>query len=254
MRIMDYDRSTISTVYDEARSLSSEGLNLWLDLVSRDADPAAGCLIVDLGCGTGRFSEPLANRFMARVIGIDPSLEMLKVARRKLQTDRVEFNDGPAHSLPLAEGSADIVFMSMVFHHLDDTGAVAQECRRILRTGGRICVRNTTREADFPHRHFFPAIHPMIETMLPTRADVREVFEGGGFTLVVHTIVRQVVATNGSDFAHKSGLRADSFLARISDADFEAGMAALRHHAARADPSEAVVEDMDWYVFTNYQR
>jgi ubiquinone/menaquinone biosynthesis C-methylase UbiE len=254
MFIMDYDRSTISTVYDEARSLSSEGLNLWLDLVSRDADPVAGCLIVDLGCGTGRFSEPLANRFMARVIGVDPSLEMLEVARRKLQTDRVEFKNAPAHSLPVAEGSADIVFMSMVFHHLDDTGAVARECRRILRMGGRICVRNTTREADFPHRHFFSAIHPMIETMLPTRTDVCEVFEGAGFMLVVHAIVRQVVAPNWSDFAHKSGLRADSFLARISDADFEAGMAALRHHAAHADPAEAVVEDLDWYVFTNGQR
>ena len=112
---MDYDRSTIPTVYDAARNLSSEGLNLWLDLVSRDADPVAGCLIVDLGCGTGRFSEPLANRFMARVIGIDPSLKMLEVARRKLQTDRVEFKNAPAHSLPVAEGSVDIVFMSMVF-------------------------------------------------------------------------------------------------------------------------------------------
>ena len=94
----------------------------------------------------------------------------------------------------------------------------------------------------------------MIKTMLPTRADVREVFEGARFTLAVHTIVRQVAAPNWSDFAHKSGLRADSFLARISDAEFEAGMAALRHHAAHADPAEAVVEDLDWYVFTNRQR
>jgi ubiquinone/menaquinone biosynthesis C-methylase UbiE len=202
----------------------------------------------------GRFSEPMANRFMARVIGVDPSLEMLKVARRKLRSDRVEFKNAPAHSLPVAEGSVDIVFMSMVLHHLDDTAAVAQECRRILRMGGRICVRNTTREADFPHRHFFPAIHPMIETMLPTRAGLSAIFEEVGFAPVVHTIVRQVAAPNWSDFAHKSGLRADSFLARISDADFEAGMAALRRHAAHADVAEAVVEDLDWYVFTNVER
>jgi ubiquinone/menaquinone biosynthesis C-methylase UbiE len=247
---MDYDNSTISTVYDEARRLSSEGLNLWLDLVSRDAHPVPGCLIVDVGCGTGRFSQPLANRFKARVIGVDPSQKMLEVARRKLQSDRVEFRHAPADSLPLTQGSADIVFMSMVFHHLDDTSAAARDCRRVLDKHGRVCVRNTTREAEFPHRHFFPAIHPLIETMLPTRRDVGDVFEAAGFAQSVHTIVTQVVAGDWSTFVRNSGLRADSFLSRISDGDFEAGMAALRQHAACAHPHEAVVEELDWYVFT----
>lgn len=247
---MDYDNSMISMVYDEARSLSAEGLDLWLGLVARDAGPREGSLIVDLGCGTGRFSQPMAERFSAQVIGLDPSEKMLEVARKKWQTDRVEFRQAPAHALPLPVGSADIVFMSMVFHHLDDSCAAARECHRILRQGGRICIRNTTREAEFPHRHFFPAIHPLIETMLPTRGDVTKVFVAAGLVPTVHAIVKQVVTRDWPTFVQKSSLRADSFLARISDQDFEAGMAALRSHAASADPSEAVVEDLDWYVFT----
>lgn len=42
---MDYDNSMISTVYDEARGLSAEGLDLWLGLVARDASPVEGCLL-----------------------------------------------------------------------------------------------------------------------------------------------------------------------------------------------------------------
>ena len=38
-------------------------------------------LVIDLGCGTGRFSELLAAHFSAQVIGIDPSLKMLDQAR-----------------------------------------------------------------------------------------------------------------------------------------------------------------------------
>jgi ubiquinone/menaquinone biosynthesis C-methylase UbiE len=142
------------------------------------------------------------------------------------------------------------VFMSMVLHHFDNAAEVANECRRILREGGRVCMRNTTREADFPHRYFFPAIQPLIDTELPTRDQVKHVFERAGFTLAIHEIVRQIVAPNWPSFVHKSSLRADSFLARISDEGFAHGMAALRAHAARTSPDEAVVEELDWYVFT----
>ena len=48
----------------------------------------------------------------------------------------------------------------------------------------------------------------------------------------------------------KSALRADSFLARLSDAEFDQGMAALRAHRANLDPDEAVTEEIDWFVFT----
>ena len=247
---MDYDKSDIATVYDEARAFVPEVLRQWLDLLSTHVDGGRVSLIVDLGCGTGRFTEPLAAHFAARVIGIDPSQKMLNQARRKLTSDRVTFEQASAHALPISDNGVDMVFMSMVFHHFSDPAKVAQECRRVLRDGGYLFIRNSTREANFPYRHFFPAMQPLIKSELPTRNDVRSMFETAGFAPAAHEIVSQIIASSWPLFVQKSSLRADSFLARLSDADYEAGMTDLRAHSARADAREPVLEDVDLFVFT----
>ena len=66
---MDYDKTEIPTMYDKARVLSPETRRLWQDLLSVHIGRAAVSLIIDLGCGTGRFSELLAGHFSAQVIG-----------------------------------------------------------------------------------------------------------------------------------------------------------------------------------------
>jgi hypothetical protein len=76
--------------------------------------------------------------------------------------------------------------MSMVYHHLTDPTVVARECHRVLRQGGYKCIRNGTRESDFPHRHSFPALRALIDSELPSRRDIASVFTAGGLTPVVH--------------------------------------------------------------------
>jgi len=60
------------------------------------------------------------------------------------------------------------------------------------------------------------------------------------------------VAPDWLEFVRKSALRADSFLARLSDAEFNHGIAALRAHAAEMNPNDAVTEEIDWWVFTKH--
>ena len=153
--VMDYDKTEIPTTYGKARALAPETRRLWQDLLSVHISRAEISLAIDVGCGTGRFSELLAGHFSAQVIGIDPSLKMLDQARRKPAIGNVFYWQGLAESLPLC-GCADLVFMSMVYHHFTDPFAVAKECHRVLRQGGYACIRNGTHESDFPHRHFFP--------------------------------------------------------------------------------------------------
>jgi ubiquinone/menaquinone biosynthesis C-methylase UbiE len=241
---MDYDQTEIPTTYDKARALPPEAVRLWHDLLSVHVDRASISLVIDLGCGTGRFSELLAAHFGVHVVGIDPSLKlkMLDQARRKPAIGDVVYLQGSAEALPLRDGCADLVFMSMVFHHFSAPTVAARECHRVLRQGGYACIRNGTRETDFPHRHFFPALRALIAFDLPSRQEIEEVFTAGGFSPVIRQVVMQVTAANWLSFVEKSALRADSFLARLPDKDFQEGMAALRNPGDAINQNEAVTE------------
>jgi predicted TPR repeat methyltransferase len=58
---MDYDKTRTATIYDAARGYRPEVLDRWLDLIAANVSVQPK-LIVDLGCGTGRFTYPLAER------------------------------------------------------------------------------------------------------------------------------------------------------------------------------------------------
>jgi ubiquinone/menaquinone biosynthesis C-methylase UbiE len=244
---MNYDQTTIATTYDAARGHTRAVMRQWLDLLAAHV-PFAPKLIVDVGCGTGRFSEPLADRFAAKVIGIDPSERMLAVARTKRANDCVEFRLAPAERLPLADRSADFVFMSMVLHHLLDKEAAARECCRILRAGGRFCMRTCTRDVVYPQVRFFPGILPLLKADLPSAAEIIVLFEAAGLRSRAHQLVTHTLATDWQHFTDKLALRADSFLARLPDEEFAAGMAKLRAHAAHSAP-EQITEMIDFFVF-----
>jgi SAM-dependent methyltransferase len=142
------------------------------------------------------------------------------------------------------------VFMSQIYHHLPDPAAVARECRRVLRAGGYVCIRNGTRENDVVVPNFFPAVRAMLDADVPSSDEISSNFRAVGFTPTHHEIVTEVVAPDWPSFVRKSALRVDSFLARLSDTGFEQGMAALRAHGANINPAEAVTEEIDWFVFT----
>ena len=245
---MDYDKTAIAASYDAARAYRPEVMQRWLDLVAAHAPPHPR-LIIDIGCGTGRFTHPLAQRFKTRVIGIDPSQRMLEGARAKLADGRVSFLQAPAEQLPLADGCADLVFMSMMLHHIGDKERAARECRRVLDARGRLAIRNSTRDSDHVQRRFFPGIEPLIQADMPSRQEIVQTFEGAGLKLAEHQIVPHPVAGSWGELADKLALRADSFLARLPAAEFAASMAALRAHAAGRPADEPILEKIDFLVF-----
>ena len=247
---MDYDSTDIPVVYDRGRDHGPEVLQLWMNFVASCVGKQHINTILDLGCGTGRFSESLAVHFDAEVVGIDPSKKMLEQARMKLRDRRVRYELGSGEAIPLPNDSIDLIFMSMSFHHFDDQRLAARECRRVLRDGGAAILRTGIRERipSYPYVEFFPESHPILEDCLPTEAFVREVFESAGFSITSSDVVIQEIAVDYATYAEKLSAGADSVLAQLSPSDFQAGIKAMRVHAASVG-DKPVCEPIDIFVF-----
>ncbi|KDA06203.1 SAM-dependent methlyltransferase [Microbacterium sp. CH12i] len=89
---------------------------------------------LDLGAGTGKFTELLLDR-ADRVIAVEPSDAMLDVLRAKLPA--VEAYLGGAEDIPLADATVDAVAVAQAFHWFDREPACA-EIRRVLVPGGTL--------------------------------------------------------------------------------------------------------------------
>ena len=247
---MDYDLTDIPAAYDRGRSHGPKALSLWINAVSVHVRGKAIGTILDLGCGTGRFSEALAVHFDADVLGIDPSMKMLDRARGKRSDGRVHYARGRAEAIPVTSESVDMIFMSMSFHHFADSQVAAQECRRVLREGGSSFVRTGTREQIpfYPYVPFFPASRPILEQLLPTTGRVREVFEAAGFRTVQWEVITQTIASGYGAYADKLAAGGDSVLASLPQHELRAGLDALRSHTVAGD-SQSIIEPIDLFVF-----
>ncbi len=180
----------ISGVYDLLADRSEAPVRrAGLDLLKA----RAGEKVLEIGFGTGHSLVRLADAVgpHGQVLGLDLSDKMLAVARvavaRAALADRVRLRRGDAAHLPYADGGLDAVFMSFTLELFDtpEIPEVLNECRRVLRPGGRIVVVGMSKEGrrdpliavfEWAHRHFpnFLDCRPIF---------VREAMEASGFRI-----------------------------------------------------------------------
>jgi ubiquinone/menaquinone biosynthesis C-methylase UbiE len=97
--------------------------------------PRRGERILDAGCGTGRSLQAMTQAG-ARPVGLDFSVEMLKVAHRRMPRAHLAAAD-LQKPLPLRDRRFDAALCALVGEHLEDLPSVFNEVRRVLRPGAR---------------------------------------------------------------------------------------------------------------------
>jgi ubiquinone/menaquinone biosynthesis C-methylase UbiE len=246
-----YQRDDLAERYERSRALPADVELQWSNLLARRVGFKPE-LSVDLGCGTGRFTRVLASTFGTPVIGIDPSRPMLRVAARTLRwTQGVALVQARAEAVPLAPRSAEVVLMSMSYHHVADKPAALASIRRALRPGGAFCVRTCSAEAleSYLYQRFFPGALAFDRQRFPTRGGLVKEVGAARFGLKQFETVRQRVADDLRTYRDNAALRAHSDLQAISDGEFAAGMQRFDEWLSKQTQDRPVYEEVDLFTF-----
>jgi SAM-dependent methyltransferase len=123
--------------------------DLWNEHISRYFFALSLCKngerVLDAGCGTGYGASLLNRRSHAAVLGIDVSPDAINHALREYASAGAQFAIGRCESLPVREGSMDLVTAFEVIEHLDGWREFLVESRRVLAANGLLLVSTPNR-------------------------------------------------------------------------------------------------------------
>lgn len=101
--------------------------------------PSRGLRWIDVGCGTGAFTELLVERCAPKEVqGIDPSEAQLSFARARPVGQIANFQRGDALALPFSKAEFDAAVMALVIFFVPDPAAGIAEMARVVRPGGTV--------------------------------------------------------------------------------------------------------------------
>lgn len=109
----------------------------WLFELLDQIELEPGSRVLDLACGPGEQAMVLGRRYRARVVGIDPVVAQLPLAR---DGRSIHVAAGRMEAIPIASGSIDLVWLRDALLHSDDPEATLAGCSRALRPGGHLLL------------------------------------------------------------------------------------------------------------------
>lgn len=127
----NYDQNRYRS--DQQKKIDERAKSVVLDL----AGDVEHKLMLDCGCGTGRFADLFEQRG-ARVVGMDTSENMIKIAKKKVPS--AEFVIGDVFNMPFKERQFDILVCSQVLTHLHEYKKPLLEMKRIIKENGTITI------------------------------------------------------------------------------------------------------------------
>ena len=101
----------------------------------------AGWRWLDVGCGSGAFTELVASRGApAAVHGVDPSAAQLAFARTRPALRDADLREGDAMALPYPDDAFDVAVMPLVIFFVPDPAKGVAEMARVVRAGGVVAA------------------------------------------------------------------------------------------------------------------
>lgn len=114
--------------------------------ISKRMDLAIGSKVLDLGCGIGGATFPIADATgpTGLAAGVDISSAMVEVANRRAgNRPGLAFRVGDACAIPYPDGFFDAARSERLFLYLPNRLAAIHEMKRVVKPGGRVCLMDT---------------------------------------------------------------------------------------------------------------
>ena len=217
------DFALVASRYDELRPADAHWWERF-ELLVRAGD-LGGRRVLDIGCGTGTLASALAERHRCRVWGVEPSPEMLAIARAKVGSG-VGLKVGRAEELPFRDAWFERATASLVIHLVDRRRAFA-EARRVLAAGGRFVA--ATFHRDHIHGYylnpFFPSIPAIDLPRFPETPALESELERAGFEPVLSARLSQHGVVDRAETLRRIRGRHISTLQLVDEEEYGEGLA-----------------------------
>ncbi len=164
---------------------SSRSFGKEMETVVRLGKTIRPALALDLACGTGVFTRPLARVSGGIVVGLDLSRPMLTRAQKLVKREKnpgVLLMRATAFSLPFADSTFPYVNCCGALHLFDRPLAALAESRRILEPGGHFCVQTPIRPARSAGFAYF--LERFIRFGFFDEAELRKQLQTHGFSIL----------------------------------------------------------------------
>jgi ubiquinone/menaquinone biosynthesis C-methylase UbiE len=152
---------------------------------------APGARLLDLGCGSGIFTQLLQARGYD-CVGLDLSQKLLQLGKQ--ETPAIHYVQADVEALPFASGSVDFVILSCLVHHLPNPQRCAEEVFRVLKPNGKFVAFDPNRLNPFMYLYrdrtspFYSSkgVTENERPVIPTQ--VRNIFERVGLKANSHFV------------------------------------------------------------------
>lgn len=146
----------------QAIETAEERIPLYLKVGVKDAK-----LILDVGCGSGVVTRDIARLTKGKVIAIDGSEDMIKVAKKALEMYKnVELRVGDAENLPFDDNTFDVVTCNLLLMWAGNPQKVVNEMARVTKPGGTVLA---SLEPDYGGKLHFPE-NPKVDPIFAGKA------------------------------------------------------------------------------------
>jgi ubiquinone/menaquinone biosynthesis C-methylase UbiE len=218
------DYAGISKIYDSYRSYPDDLIKRFIELgrISREKK------VLDLGCGTGNIARQIKNNIDAYLVGLDVSLDMLKVASSKsLEVVRADLDN---RQLPFLDSSFDTVIGAYVIHQIKNLNFLLSECYRVLRDGVLVLLTSSHKQIEAQHpiiKDFFPSYVAIDKGRFPDIDRMDSLLKSLGFKDIKHQEVTVSNIPINYEYLQKVKNKYVSTYQLIPENEFESGITRL---------------------------